>query len=929
MSNPHSSQRTEKRRQSEALRKLQKEFGFESQQEMAHAMQVSAPTLSRAMNPQHPAPISRAVRSAVAQFLGRQCKSERALQDTLDRTGWRMLDRDWELALEHANLENALHGVPRQRTERFVGRNEEIAALRSRLLSRRQSLSHAIVVHGIPGVGKTRLVQQALEETEVLEHFKQGIFWLRMEDGDEHRAIAELCGEALAGQPSEAMNPWRSATAALRGKRVLIVLDGADDWLDLNRWAEVVPNGTLLVTTRRADLGEPEQLLRVEPMDDQESRALLVRDLNAVDIGEADLDWITEAVGGLPLALYIINRIAHWERGFTRLIDQLRRELLTSLNIVEKREQSVRVAFDLSYERLDENAKALFRFLSGFPQPFELEPVACVLDWKVETVGQAFLSLLRLGLADAEQPGRYRMHNLLHLYASARSQLLDTALWPQWEERFAAHYLEVTRQAWQAYQGGDYRASIQTWQHNLAHINQGCDYAAHLRRADWVFEYFRTTGTYLAISYAEATLDRWRGYIEQLVHDVGHRAQADLWAADYLFTIKRPNEALCLASRARAVFHQAGNDRDWILATLCMAQALLVLGRAREARPLLFGRDLSERAAALPPDDALWPLIWQRRGSIEHVVGNKDLASYHYWYALEALAEAPSADPTLQAYLGMILGESLLSRDPWGALEFLERAMGLARQGPARHLWVAIALDRVTALTRTGRVDSAASALSEVEAEAEKDPRCALALHAARAEVAWSKGRFEEAESEYAAAAAASAGSFNEPEVWIVLGLKWRERNEGAKAIAAWEKAQECARRIADDHSCAKATFLLGEWLWKNDRSAEARPLLEEVVRMESEGGDCFMVGTAYEMMGMQEQAELWRSRGLSAREMFQTPDRYIARLPATYMELSICTDKGWVHMASISPDEHFWKRLAARLLPDVPEENEERAEDE
>lgn len=67
----------------------------------------------------------------------------------------------------------------------------------------------------------------------------------------------------------------------------------------------------------------------------------------------------------------------------------------------------------MSYDRLSADARALFRFLVGFPQPFPVGPVAYVLGWEISRVRSAFLDLARAGLVRSEGGERYTMHALL------------------------------------------------------------------------------------------------------------------------------------------------------------------------------------------------------------------------------------------------------------------------------------------------------------------------------------------------------------------------------------------------------------------------------------------------------------------------------------------------------------------------------------
>jgi len=918
--------RLKKKRQVEALRNIYCQFEFKSLAEMAREVNISTATLSRAMDGSKPTLMLAATRLAVARFLGRHCTSEEQLTGVLAETGWELTDEEWDEAVQYMQRKRVFYGMPQRVEGRFVGRQQEIADLKARLLARRKALPRIIIVQGIPGVGKTRLVMQVLrEEKEVQEYFRDGIFWLRVEDWGEEKAIMELVEMVLGDKGLGERDPWKAATKALSRKQALIVLDGVNEWIDLNRWAEVVQDGVLLVTTWRNDLGERDQLLHVEPMGIQESLDLLTRDLEKVDVEEADLDWVIEAIGGLPLALYILNRIAWWEKGFGQLVRTLRRQLLPSLEIVEKKGQSVRIAFDLSYEQLDEAAKALFRFVGGFPQPFIVDAVAYVLGWEPEKVGRAFLTLVRVGLVDGEEPGRYWMHRLLHEYAAERAMELDAEFFPQWEERFAAYYLDVTRRAWEKWHQGDDREAFQTWRENLVYIVRGCEYASNRGRGDWVLDYLICTGSYLAVNLMEPLIEKWWKQVQTLVRDPYRLALGTLQVGECFLDMGKPEKAITLARDARVAFQQADSTREWVSAALIESQALLMLGQVDESRRLLLGEEFSERVARLPEDDLQWAAVWDMRGAVEQAIGRNPAALHHRVQALEVLEGMAHGRALWQrAVLGLKIADILMQTDPRDALRFLERGMKAAEEGGYRWLWLANALSRVIVLAKIGRVQDAVAALNETEAYAGKDPRLLPLLHTARAEVAWEEGRWDEAEREYMAAAEGYAGSFNEPEVWDILGERLKQRGDGERAVEMWEKARESALRVGNRHRYVVATFHLGEWLWGGERYAEARPLLEEVAEKALQMEDFFLAADACEVLGLKERAEKWRVEGHIAERILQYPVWLSVGGLSAPGVLGIHTEEGWVWVPQVWLDGTSFDKLASRLLPLTPREEED-----
>ena len=85
---------------------------------------------------------------------------------------------------------------------------------------------------------------------------------------------------------------------------------------------------------------------------------------------------------------------------------------------------SVAAAFELSYRRLDETAARVFRLLPVNPGPDMSTAAAAVLaDLPVSQVRRVLAGLARAHLVEAAPgaAGRWRMHDLLRLYAQRLS----------------------------------------------------------------------------------------------------------------------------------------------------------------------------------------------------------------------------------------------------------------------------------------------------------------------------------------------------------------------------------------------------------------------------------------------------------------------------------------------------------------------------
>ncbi len=247
-----SSKKREKERLAVALERIYRKFAFSSQSEMAQAIGFSQPTLSRAMNCLNPVSMKNEKRLQVAQFLGRMCQDTEALQVLVAEMGWEMKEAEWQAALASLGGDEwDLHGVPYLWTEQIVGRTAEIEILQAWMLNERKTVEPILVMQGVGGVGKTVLAIHAARQQVVKEWYQGYIFWVDVERYGETDSIRRLALKVEGKRALQAEDPWRFVTEALRGKRALVLLNGVEEGIDLDQWADLLPpQGRLLVTTR-------------------------------------------------------------------------------------------------------------------------------------------------------------------------------------------------------------------------------------------------------------------------------------------------------------------------------------------------------------------------------------------------------------------------------------------------------------------------------------------------------------------------------------------------------------------------------------------------------------------------------------------------------------------------------------------------------
>lgn len=313
----------------------------------------------------------------------------------------------------------------------FVGRQAEMDKLR-RMLKTERHLA-IVSLFGMGGVGKTTLAAHIAYELRHL--FPDGVLWARLDSSDPMVILTMVAG--VYGMDVSQYSTLDSRSAAVRGllahKRALLILDNADRSAQL---LPLLPPSTgacaVLVTTRH-DLsaldGWPQLTLAPFSADSGESLALFVQFLGktAVSANEAVLNQIADQVGHLPLALALLAaqlRRTATPEAMQQIADQL---AAAPLDPLQRENRSVRLTFDLSFDRLAAAEKQLFVRLGALGgDDFTTAAAAAVAQLDETTAANLLHALQQLSLIQPSQNGRFRLHPLLHEYAREKLAALPS-----------------------------------------------------------------------------------------------------------------------------------------------------------------------------------------------------------------------------------------------------------------------------------------------------------------------------------------------------------------------------------------------------------------------------------------------------------------------------------------------------------------------
>ncbi len=331
-------------------------------------------------------------------------------------------------------------------TAHFVGRERELAMLNGLPGQAMQSSAAAVVISlidGAAGVGKTALA--VLFAHRAAGRFPDGQLWVDLRGFDPHRSpltSAEALSQLLRslGADPRPVPPDLDGQAGLyrslvAGKRLLVVLDNAATA------AQVQPllpgsGSCLVVVTSRDQLGglvarHGARRLTLDVLAPGESTALLASiagpDLVAAEPGASA--ELARLCGYLPLALRIAAEraaacphLSLADLAAELAVEEDRLDLLA-----EDATTAVRAAFWWSYRALPPAAARMFRLLSLHSGPDISTLTAAALAGVTPSRARLLLKALAgMHLLAATGKHRYRLHDLLRVYAAERGYAEET-----------------------------------------------------------------------------------------------------------------------------------------------------------------------------------------------------------------------------------------------------------------------------------------------------------------------------------------------------------------------------------------------------------------------------------------------------------------------------------------------------------------------
>lgn len=419
-----------------ALRTVKLWAGDPSLEVLHRRTGIATSTLSDALNPRR----RRLPPLEIVRALVRACGADSSQAARWERA-WYSLRQRIDSASTSTRVPKSWvpHQLPSDVTG-FVGRSEALAALTGL-----QGAAPATLITGTAGVGKTALAVHWAYR--IADRYPDGRLYLdlRGHTGDPVIGLGEALsfllqsldvpGERIPVDLNLLVGMYRSVLAE---RRVLIVLDNALDAAQVRPMLPSGPHSHAVITRRDALTGlvvrDGAARITLGTLDLADSVELLAVHLGA-DRVAADPEAaarLADLCAHLPLALRITaanlaGRPSQTIAGVVRELESA--DLLEQLHVVGDPESAVAAALDMSYRLLPSETQRLFRLFGLAPGPEMTRDGSAVLLGRAPTDPVPELEqLFTAHLLFEAGPGRYRMHDLLTLYARRRREADPDAL---------------------------------------------------------------------------------------------------------------------------------------------------------------------------------------------------------------------------------------------------------------------------------------------------------------------------------------------------------------------------------------------------------------------------------------------------------------------------------------------------------------------
>jgi hypothetical protein len=299
------------------------------------------------------------------------------------------------------------------------------------------------IVHGLFGVGGLGKTELALHIAHTMRgEFDGGVLWADLPTVSPMNTLADWAREygADVSKIEKMDERARAVREALRGRRVLAVLDGAVDESDDEKIAPLLralADCAVIVTSRVTQLASlhDAQQIDLNRMSEDETWELFGKHVDAARLN--DKRDVIAAIGAvvdfLPLALDLaaaqLREHKAWTPDDVLAMVRDERTRLDTLKYGDGKMRGVRASFEVTYQRLTPNEQKFFAGLGAFGGvDFDVHAAAYVTETTDDAAREWLERFERLSLAqEGRRAFRYKLHPLMRDFArklmSSKSQI--------------------------------------------------------------------------------------------------------------------------------------------------------------------------------------------------------------------------------------------------------------------------------------------------------------------------------------------------------------------------------------------------------------------------------------------------------------------------------------------------------------------------
>lgn len=327
----------------------------------------------------------------------------------------------------------------------FVGREQDIEKLDE--LFQQQNNLPAVAIIGMGGVGKTALADRyGQRHLEGLGDGAGGVCWIDVRNGDVGLQIVSFARSLLNLKPPEDFdlpNQLRYCWQNWPSGDVLIAFDDVTDYKqEVKPYLPPKSSGFKVLITSREQLGRGFAYLRLDELKAEAALRLLEVLIEEGDRFQQELDvaeQICEWLGYLPLGLELVGCYLYSRRDLSlkAMLSLLEEKRLRHIAVKETDptmtgQLGVADAFELSWERLDENSQKLGCMLSLFALAdipwwlvegaYHYLPTSEDEEINLEVLEEARADLLNCHLLKSTSDAACRLHPLIREFLRGKRE---------------------------------------------------------------------------------------------------------------------------------------------------------------------------------------------------------------------------------------------------------------------------------------------------------------------------------------------------------------------------------------------------------------------------------------------------------------------------------------------------------------------------